>query len=231
LLGIATLASMVMIVLPSAFTRRSLDEGGRVSRGPILIYFGCLGVAYMAVEIPLIQRFVLYLDHPTTAFAIIVSVLLTASGVGSLLARRLRVRWAIPLLVAYVLALSASLSVLSGLFLGRSLVTRSLVASALLAPLGLLMGIPFPAALELLRERAPSLIPWAWGVNGCTSVIVSILAALIALSWGFSAVLALASVAYLLAWGIWMAVDRAPSTDPDRDKPKGRPAFAPRSES
>ena len=208
LLGIATLTSTALIVLPSAFARRLPGKTSGVSRGRILAYCGCLGVAYLAVEIPLIQRFVLFLDHPTTAFAIVVSVLLAASGVGSTLAGRLRARWAIPLLVAYVLALSAALPAVSDAFLGRTLAIRILVATALLAPLGLLMGTPFPAALGLLGERAPGLIPWAWGINGCTSVIVSILAALIALNWGFSAVLLLATSAYLLAWRLWMTIDR-----------------------
>ena len=69
-----------------------------------------------------------------------------------------------------------------------------------LAPLGFLMGIPFPSGLDWLRQRAPRLIPWAWAVNGCASVLASVLAALIALSAGFSWVLAAAALAYTGAW-------------------------------
>jgi hypothetical protein len=62
------------------------------------------------------------------------------------------------------------------------------------------MGIPFPSGLAWLRARAPGLIPWAWAVNGCTSVLASVLAAMIALSVGFSWVLAAAALAYAGAW-------------------------------
>jgi hypothetical protein len=206
LLGIATLASGVTILFPLAFTRRSPGVISGLPRGPALTYFGCLGLAYLGIEIPLIQRCVLFVDHPTTAFATVVSVLLIASGIGSLLATRLRVQWAIPTLVIYVLFLAASLSVISDLFLGRSLAVRITVVSVLLTPLGVFMGVPFPAGLALLYKGAPKLIPWAWSINGCASVIASILTALTALSWGFNVVLFISAIVYLLAWGIWMTL-------------------------
>jgi hypothetical protein len=92
------------------------------------------------------------------------------------------------------------LPVLFRALLGAPLAVRLLATAFSLAPLGFLMGIPFPAGLAWLRERAPGLIPWAWAVNGCTSVLASILAAMIALSAGFSWVLAAASLAYVGAW-------------------------------
>jgi len=208
LFGIATLTSLTLILLPSAFIERHSDETSALPRGLVLTYFGCLGVAYLAIEIPLIQRFVLFVDHPTIAFATVVSVLLISSGVGSLLAPRLRAQWVIPLLVIYVLVLLVSLPHVFGVFLGRSLAGRIMVASVLLTPLGVLMGVPFPTGLALVHRRAPGMISWAWGVNGCTSVIVSILAALIALNWGFNVVLAVAAVVYLIAWGVLLRIDR-----------------------
>jgi hypothetical protein len=208
LLAMAVLTSVVLIVLPAGLTRRSGETPAGLPRGLVLAYFGCLGVAYLAVEIPLIQRFVLLVDHPTTAFAIVLSVLLITSGIGSLLAPRLRAWWVMPTLVFCVLVLSVSSSSILGLLLGRSLVTRAVAASALLVPLGLLMGVPFPTGLALVRRRAPHLIPWAWGVNGCTSVVVSIATALMAMSWGFGAVLGVAVTAYLLAWGLLIRMQR-----------------------
>jgi hypothetical protein len=73
-------------------------------------------------------------------------------------------------------------------------------------PLAVLMGIPFPLGLAWLEERAPGLIPWAWAVNGCASVISSVLAAILALSFGFTLVLSLGAAAYtgaLLITGLW----------------------------
>jgi hypothetical protein len=77
---------------------------------------------------------------------------------------------------------------------------RLLVTVLALAPLGFLMGVPFPGGLAWLRERSPGMIPWAWAVNGCASVLASILAAIIALSAGFSWVLGAAALAYAGAW-------------------------------
>jgi hypothetical protein len=208
LLAIATLTSVVLILLPVAFVRR--PHGGQSTVPPTLVlaYFGCLGIGYLAIEVPLIQRLVLLLDHPTVAFATVLSVLMIASGVGSLAAPRLRQWWLVPALVVYLLALSVLLAPLLRLFLARPLAIRIAFASLLLAPLGLLMGLPFPTGLALIQERAPGLIPWAWGVNGCTSVIASILTALIAIGWGFNAVLGVAAGIYLLAWGLLTGMRR-----------------------
>jgi hypothetical protein len=209
MLGVATVAFGAAILLPLVLSKRAPAEVVGLPRGAVVGYFACLGIAYLAVEIPLIQRLVLFLDHPTIAFAVVVSVLLVSSGVGSLLSRRLCVRWAIPLLVAYLWVLSASLAGISDLLLGRPLLARVWLIAVLLVPLGVLMGVPFPAALDLLHGEGSGLIPWAWGINGCTSVIASIVTALIALSWGFGSVLTLAAAAYLLAWAMWMALRRA----------------------
>ena len=66
-------------------------------------------------------------------------------------------------------------------------------------PLGALLGVPFPAGMVLVSETAPGLAPWAWAVNGCASVVSAVLAALVALTWGFSTVLWGAALAYGLA--------------------------------
>jgi hypothetical protein len=207
LLAIATLTSVVLILLPVAFVRPP-DSKSTLPPATVLAYFGCLGIGYLAVEVPLIQRLVLLLDHPTIAFATVLSVLLIASGVGSLAAPRLRQWWLMPALVAYLFVLSVLLAPLLQLFLARPLAVRIAFASLLLAPLGLLMGLPFPTGLALIQERAPGLIPWAWGVNGSTSVIASILTALIAIGWGFRAVLGFAAGVYLLAWALLTGMRR-----------------------
>jgi hypothetical protein len=201
ILIVAVLASTVLIALPVVFGRRALKQGSRLPKGPILTYFGLLGIAYLAVEIPLIQRLVLFVDHPTFAFVTVVAVLLVSSGVGSLLASRLQAS-TILALVVYLVLLLTILPVVTGALLRCALLIRVAIACTFLAPLGLLMGVPFPAGIALLRRVAPSLIPWAWGVNGCTSVVASIGTALIALQWGFSVVLGLAVASYALAWWI-----------------------------
>ncbi len=69
----------------------------------------------------------------------------------------------------------------------------------LIAPLAFLMGLPFPLGLSRLGRAAPHLVPWAWGINGCASVLAAVLATVLAIQFGFSAVVALAVLLYGLA--------------------------------
>ena len=73
------------------------------------------------------------------------------------------------------------------------------ISIALIAPLAFFMGMPFPLGLRQLAQEAPSFIPWAWGINGFASVVSAVLATLLAIEFGFTAVLALALVVYALA--------------------------------
>ena len=69
----------------------------------------------------------------------------------------------------------------------------------LIAPLGFLMGMPFPLGIRYLSEKNKGGIPWAWGVNGYFSVISTALATIIAVELGFSWVMILAGAAYTAA--------------------------------
>ncbi|MGH8721383.1 MAG: hypothetical protein ACREU4_05335, partial [Burkholderiales bacterium] len=84
--------------------------------------------------------------------------------------------------------------------------TASRVAAtlALIAPLAFQMGMPFPIGLSRLAAEAPVFIPWAWGINGCASVLAALLAALLTIHFGFSAVLLLAAALYVLAAFAWL---------------------------
>jgi hypothetical protein len=77
---------------------------------------------------------------------------------------------------------------------------RMLATMLALAPLGYLMGLPFAGGLRLVEEIDPSLVPWAWAINGSFSVISSVLAVMLALTWSLSAVLYLGAAVYALAW-------------------------------
>jgi hypothetical protein len=95
---------------------------------------------------------------------------------------------------------------LFGWFLGAGLAVRLVVSIVMLAPLGFLMGVPFPKGISLISVVAPNLVPWAWGINGCSSVLSSILAVMIAISYGFSWVLIAGGAAYALSLGAIYAV-------------------------
>jgi len=190
----AVVIGLLLITLPVAVLQKKAKPRFRVAA-----YFGLLGIGYLAVEIPVIQQFILFLGNPTIAFAAVVANLLFFSGLGSLMARGIRNRW--PFLVLTVcIGLIALLSkpVLDTV-IGSSLVIRLMVMSVMLAPAGILMGVPFPLGLAWLERRTPELIPWAWAVNGSLSVITSVGVTMLAMAAGFRVVLLVAVVSYLLA--------------------------------
>jgi hypothetical protein len=164
--------------------------------GATLVYFALLGLGFLFVEIPLMQRFILFLGHPAYAMATVLFAILLFSGLGSAVSQSVPLHLTLillPMLIGvYALALPGLLEVT----LGAPLWVRLIVAVVGLAPPGFLMGIPLPKGMAQLEGRAASLIPWAWGVNGAVSVVTSILAALLALSSGFSTVLALGAACY-----------------------------------
>jgi len=200
LLALVLVASALLILLPLLLrpkAGRVTVSGGMWARA--LVYFAALGLAYLLVEIPLLQYFILLVDQPTYAFALVLCALLVASGVGSLLGERIRASGLVWLLGPVVLLYALFLRQLPPLLLGWPLAWRVGASSVLLAPVGVLMGFPFPAGIRHLGRIAPQAIPWAWAVNGCASVVSSILAAMLSVSFGFSWVLALAAAFYVLA--------------------------------
>ncbi len=181
------------VLVTSASRRRS--PVGRL-RCVALVYFSMLGLGFLFVEIPLAQHFILFLGQPTLALAIVVFGLLLFAGLGSVTAPRWQLHTA---LLWLVLAAVATPLLVRGIFaiaLGWPAPLRAVVAIASLAPLGLLMGVPFARGLALLERVAPGLIPWAWAINGSASVIASVLAVMCAVSWGFQTVLWLGAAAY-----------------------------------
>jgi hypothetical protein len=160
--------------------------------GKVLLYFACLGLGYMLAEISLIQRFVFYLADPAYANTIIITVLLVASGTGSLLAGRKgapprsAVLVAVAGIVAYSVFFLFGLSPLLRATLGLPLGVRAAMTVVLIAPLGLCLGIPFPTGLSQLSGRGGALVPWAWGVNGALSVSGAVVARVISTSAGFT---------------------------------------------
>ncbi len=174
-------------------------------------YFAALGVGFMLVEIPVIQKFILLFGRPVFTFSVILFSLLVCTSLGSLLSSRVRpgalprlvVGTIIALLVLVALYL-AGLDSLIRLLLPLPLVARMAATFLLLLPLGAALGVPFPAGLRLLKAEHGS-VPLAWAVNGVASVAGSVGATLLGVFAGFSPALVAALLAYLLA-AILMAV-------------------------
>lgn len=202
------LISLVLVALPAIGLRKK-GVGENYRQAPehdagkrFLPYFALLGLGYMFVEIVLIQKFMLLLETPPYAVATVLAALLASSGAGSLLGHRFQTLQgaATPFALAMLLLLyHFLLPGITSALLPWPLWVKVALAFVLLVPAGVLMGIPFPTGLKLLGERSASLIPWAWAMNGCCSVLAPPLAVMCAMGIGFSGVLLLAALAYFLA--------------------------------
>jgi hypothetical protein len=200
LLVLTTALSLILLLGPAAaIRRRDTDRVERKNRAPPMGYFAALGLGFLLVEVALVQRFVLFLDHSARSFAVVAFGLLAFSGLGSMWSTRIPWRSGLAALVAVVALYPMVLSAILPGSLGWGLWVRIGITILVLAPLGFLMGIGFPRGLASLGAAKPSRLPLAWGVNGFMSVVSAILAPMIALSWGFEAVFGCAALAYALA--------------------------------
>jgi hypothetical protein len=185
------------------FFLRRQQHWKRASLAP---YFAVLGVAFMLVEIPLIQRFSLLLGQPVLTLAIVIGSLLIGGGLGSLFESRYPVA-TLPRVVTAAaavvgLAVAASRVVLPALIdwaLPFSLFMRLLVTVFALLPLGFVMGMPFPGGLRIAHHADPQGVAAFWGANAVASVLGSTLAMVLAINTGFSAALLLGAGLYALA--------------------------------
>lgn len=203
-LGIATLSAVLFLLLPLAL------RGGQkhVGRGawPYLLYVAGLGMGFMMVMVPSIQRLTVYLGSPTYALAVVLCTILLGSGVGSrtthavavgdVRTRLRKVILALALVIAFhLVALPAVVTWTQPWLFGL----RVAVVAALIFPAGFLMGQPFPLGLKWIGAHREPILPWLWAINGATSVIGSALAMVLGVMWGFRAVSLLGLVFYGLA--------------------------------
>ncbi|HTJ58994.1 MAG TPA: hypothetical protein VL418_15755 [Devosiaceae bacterium] len=204
-LGVAACCAAVLILLPVLFGWRAVFSRSP-GKGGTILYFAGLGLGYIMVEVGLISRFTLALTNPTISASVMIAGMLVFSGLGAFLSEKLfdRARVTLPL----ILLLVAALLIGYGLFLAPVLdwigaypyVLRLILCFALIAPPAFLMGFPMATAMTwLTRLKKDHMFVWAWGINGCFSVIGAALVPIIATNFGLAAVLGVAGVAYLVA--------------------------------
>ncbi len=206
LLVIAAFLAVVFLGLPFVAIR---DEWRRLPRkGRSGIYFGAVGLGFFFFEIALIQRLVLFLGYPTYSITVTLASLLIFTGIGALLAGRLgaRLRRGSPLLLAAIAGMTVfyafGLPSLMDAAQTLPLVGRATIAFAVLAPLGVCLGAFTPlgvGAVSQLTSLRREYVAWAWAVNGFASVIGSVLATIIAMTYGFGVLLVLGLVMYVIA--------------------------------
>jgi len=202
-------AGAVLILLPLSRIKRSWPAGTGSRMGG---YFFLLGLAFLFVEMAFIQKFILFLSHPLYAVAVVLSGFLMFAGLGSAYSTRLtqrveqKGRSPVSIAVAGIVVISliytTLLSSLFQLLIGFADGIKMAVSVVLIAPLAFCMGMPFPIGLKRLADSAPDFIPWAWGINGFASVMSAALATLLAIEFGFTAVVILALGLYASAAAI-----------------------------
>jgi hypothetical protein len=163
----------------------------------------------MAVEIALMQRFTLFVGHPSYSLLVVLFSVLLSTAIGSWASARYPVEKLGKLMMIGGFVLAA-LAILYGLVLGDLLRAwigiarplRIVITAVLVAPCGLLMGVMIPSAVRVLGAKDSTLVPWGWGVNGAMSVIGTSVATLIAMYGGFTATFIVGAIAYAISGGL-----------------------------
>ncbi len=223
----AAVLSLLLILAPLLWLDRNrLKAVAAAERWRIALYFLAIGLAFLFIEIASIQHFILFLGHPVYAIAVVLCGFLVLAGLGSGAAprlaarldvssksgtmdsrsRRILLRFRQPALSLAVIGIVAvamvHLFVLPSLFhwlMGLPDPAKIAAALALIAPLAFSMGMPFPLGLARVAAGSPGLVAWAWGINGCASVLSALLAVMLAMSLGFTTVVLIAIGLYAVA--------------------------------
>ncbi len=204
----AVIASIVLILLPLIRYRKAEKIRIVTSKKRVLVYFFALGLGFLFLEIYFIQRFILFLSHPLYTVAVVLSSFLIFAGLGSSYSKRIAelkgysksARYGIVGIFVFGLFYVLTLDHIFGFLLTQTDSIKIAASVVLIAPLAFAMGMPFPMGLSELGRHSESLIPWAWGVNGCASVISAVAATLIAIHFGFTVVMVMALLFYLAAY-------------------------------
>jgi hypothetical protein len=207
LFGVSFLLVVAVILVPllSAGLPRTSASSFLLS----LCYFVSIGVGFMLVQIPCMQRFSVYLGHPVYALVVLLFSMIAATGLGSFVSDRLRIESdaritrIVPLAIAVAIALLALLvQPVIDATIGWSLAARVTMVIAMITPVAFLLGFGFPLGMRLVQRFAPDAMPWMWGVNGASSVFAAVLSIIVSMAFGihtnlYAAVLLYGSLAFV----------------------------------
>jgi hypothetical protein len=211
-LAIACATALFLVLIPLIFGWRSIFSHNP-GKFRTIIYFACLGAGYIMVEVGLISYFMLALSNATVSASVLITGMLVFSGLGALASEKFlgNARTVMPgvfvaigvLLIGYGLFLDRALDLIGTLPYGM----RLFCCFVLIFPPAFLMGFPMPIAMtSLARLGKDHMFLWAWGINGCFSVVGAAIVPIVATSFGLSAVLMIAGAAYLVALPAFFAV-------------------------
>jgi hypothetical protein len=210
-LGIAGLLGLLLLLLPRLFSRRQeqMEEGSRIRRAAAVLYFLAAGAGFMFVEMAFLQGYTFVFGNPVIAFTVVLAELLVLSGIGGAVSARWTRRILPPILGGLGICgivLFVFFARVEQLLLQASTAAQVFGSFGLLAPIALLMGVPFPVGLRLLIP-SPRFRAFGWGANGVASVVASILAIPLSMTWGIKGLLLLAAFCYVLMLGVLLLRD------------------------
>ncbi len=199
LLGIATLLVLAIIVCPLALV--GWPDIPAAVFGWSLAYFAAIGGGFMLIQIAFLQRFSVYLGHPTYTFSVILFLMILSAGAGSLLSERvvlarLRLQVLVLGIAAIVLAEARLLQPAMDGTIDWNLFGRTTIVAVFVVPLACGLGLCFPIGIRLIGRHSQGVTAWMWGVNGAFGVLASIVAVMVSLWWGIGANMLLAAVLY-----------------------------------
>jgi len=211
LLAQTILMSALLIFLPIYIKFRKDPAIKNIKKGKYILYFALLGLGYIIIEICLIQKFTLFLGQPVYTMLTIISTMLIFSGIGSILSEKIISLFNNNVSIIYIII--AGLTLLIGLlnpiifeaFVRADVLWRVVISIVLIAPLAFFMGIPFPYGMSKIDNNSKYLAAYSWGINGFFSVIGSVLAVMLSMSYGFKVVFIVSAVIYL---GVMLTVSK-----------------------
>jgi hypothetical protein len=203
---LVTLGILVVLSIAGLIAPLRLSQAGERPAVPSLLYFGAIGLGFLLLETVLIQRFVLFLGFPTYSLSVVLFALLIFTGVGSAISGRLphTRRTLVRVLTAAVGLIVASAFTLQPLlrtFIDLPFPARVALSIAMLAPVGIALGMPMPLGLARFTGLYPRSIAYAWGVNGLASVLASVLGIVVAINFGYAVASLVAGACYAFALG------------------------------
>jgi hypothetical protein len=199
--GVSLLATLLTLALPPLLLRARIpcEKGIRT----FLLYFVCIGMGYILVEVALIQQFVLFLGQPAYSLTVVIFSMLVSSGLGSWASGRARSVPGFLLAAAALVAVAAAaLPPLLAAGVGWPLWVKVVSTVLVIFPLGFVMGIPFPAGLRYLERWQKPAVRWAWSLNAAASVLGSAGAIFCALYAGLIQTLLVGGAMYVAAAAI-----------------------------
>lgn len=207
-LGVAVLAMLLLISIAAVLAfliAPLLLHSGAAKPTMALLYFVAIGLGYILVEITFIQRFVLFLGHPTYALTVVVFLMLISSGLGSITSTKwifhpARLWLPLVLIAAALLIYVGLLPFILNRMIGAPFAVKLIISALVLPPLAFVMGTPFPVGLNAISGGYNrNCIEWAWAMNAASSVLGSVAAIAIAIEFGLNVTLACGAGAYLVA--------------------------------